>query len=257
MVLEKRVSVLDLLERFASCTIPFSTFLEFLPPMRPRQYSISSSPLWNENHCTLTLSVVNGPAWSGQGRFSGVTSGYLSNITTGTRISVSTRRSNAGFHLPSELETPVIMVAAGSGIAPFRGFVQERAFQMANGRNVGAGLLFFGCDHPDVDYLYREEFHAWEKAGVVRVRTAFSEMPEGDIQFVQHRLWQDRGDVMALMEKNAKIFVCGSGRTMAPAVRETFVQIYREFARCSVGEAERWIHDLEKTSSRYVSDVFG
>jgi cytochrome P450/NADPH-cytochrome P450 reductase len=227
-----------------------------LPPMRARQYSISSSPLWQESHCTLTLAVVDAPSWSGQGRYIGVASHYLAEALPGTKVSVSTRPSNAAFHLPESLETPIIMICAGTGLAPFHGFIQERAIQAANGRTLGEALLFFGCDHPDVDFLYRDELLAWEKAGVVKVRPAFSKAPAGQVSYVQHRLWQDRAEVIALINQNARIFVCGDGRRMAPGVRETFTRIYQEAAQCSPEQAEHWMNELERTSSRYVTDVF-
>lgn len=255
-ILEKRASVLDLLERFGSCTISLGTFLEMLPPMRARQYSISSSSLWQETNCTLTIAVVDAPSWSGQGRYIGVASHYLAEALPGTKVAVSTRPSQAAFHLPESLETPLIMVCAGTGLAPFHGFIQERAIQAANGRTLGEALLFFGCAHPEVDFLYRDELLAWERAGVVKVRPAFSKAPAGEVKYVQHRLWQDRAEVIALINQNARIFVCGDGRNMAPGVRETFMRIYQETAQCSSEQAETWMNELERTSSRYVTDVF-
>src|SRR5436305_72174 len=82
--------------------------------------------------------------------------------------------------------------------APRPGFLQERAIQKANGQSVGAALLFYGCDHPDVDFLYRDEMLGWQEAGVVSLRPAFSEKPEGDVVFVQHRVWKDRAEVSEL-----------------------------------------------------------
>lgn len=112
----KRVSVLDLLERFPSVQLPLGVFLKMQPPMRVRQYSISSSPLWNPNNVTLTYSVVDQPALSGQGRYVGVASSYLSHLTPGDRLHVSVRASHQAFHLPKDTKkVPVIMIAAGTG----------------------------------------------------------------------------------------------------------------------------------------------
>ena len=112
------------------------------------------------------------------------------------------------------------------------------------------------CDHPDVDYLYRDELAAWEQAGVVSVRPAFYKAPQGDVAFVQHRLWQDRADVAGLFQKGASVYVCGDGRRMAPAVRETCVRIYREAVGAAPEAAEAWMEKIERESGRYVSDVF-
>jgi cytochrome P450 / NADPH-cytochrome P450 reductase len=166
------------------------------------------------------------------------------------------RPSNTHFHPPPAPETPIVMVCAGTGLAPFRGFLQERAVQAANGQRVGRALLFFGCDHPDVDYLYRDELAAWEAAGVVSVRPAFSEAPEGDVSFVQHRVWQDRAELAELFRRGAHVYVCGDGRRMAPAVRETFARIYQEAVGTTMDAAERWVDEVERETGRFVSDVF-
>ena len=148
------------------------------------------------------------------------------------------------------------MVCAGTGVAPFRGFLQERAWQKAAGREVGPALLFFGVDDPEVDYLYRGELAAWEAAGVVELRPAFSSRPEGDVVFVQHRVWQDRADIGAWFRRGAQFYVCGDGRHMAPAVRETFIHIYRQATGCDAEAASAWADRMEHEHGRYVSDVF-
>lgn len=257
-ILETRVSLLDLLERFPSCGLPFAAFLQMLPPLKPRQYSISSSPLWSADHCTLTLAVVDAPAWSGQGRYHGVASTYLAQARPGAKVAVTVRPSQAAFHPPASLSQPVIMICAGTGVAPFRGFLQERALRAAQGEGdrLGPALLFFGCDHPDVDLLYREELTEWERQGVVSVRAAFSGAPDGDIRYVQDRLWHDRVDAIALVRQGATVYVCGDGQRMAPAVRATCARIYQEASGCAAEEAERWMAEMERTHSRYVADVF-
>lgn len=255
-ILEKRISILDLLNRFDSCKLPFAIFLELLSPMKVRQYSISSSPLRQENTCSLTVAIVDAPSWSGKGRFKGVASNYLASSVAGMKVSVAIRPSNAGFHLPDNAEIPVIMICAGTGLAPFHGFIQERAIQKENGRNMAKGLLFFGCEHPDVDFIYKDEILKWQNEGVIDVKTAFSALPENGIKYVQDRLWHDRKAVMELMNQNAIIYVCGDGRKMAPAVRETFIRIYQEYKNCTIEESEKWVTNLEKNNSRYVSDVF-
>ncbi|OYU44996.1 MAG: hypothetical protein CFE44_09860 [Burkholderiales bacterium PBB4] len=255
-VLAPRVSVLDLLERFASCELGFAAFLELLPPVRARRYSISSSPLWNDARCTLTVSVVKSPAMSGQGLYHGLASSYLAQCEPGARIALAVRPSNTHFHPPTLPQTPMIMVCAATGLAPFRGFLQERAVQAANGQSLGPSLLFFGCDHPEVDFLYRDELATWEAAGVVSVRPAFCKAPQGGVVFVQHRLWKDRADVVELFQQGAHVYVCGDGHRMAPAVRETFVRIYHEAAGATMAEAERWFEQIERETGRYVADVF-
>ena len=174
-VLEKRTSVLDILEANPDVQPTFAQFLEMLPPMRVRQYSISSSPIWNPQRVTLTISVVKAPALSRKGEeFMGVASTYLDSLHPGDKVQMAIRPSNA-FHLPADPSIPVVMIAAGSGIAPMRGFIQERALQKESGRDVGKMLLFFGCRSPEEDYLYsKTDIEEWIQSGLLEVRPAFS-----------------------------------------------------------------------------------
>jgi len=205
----------------------------------------------------LTFAVVQAPAWSGRGVFEGASSTYLAQARPGSRVAVTVRPSNAAFHPPPSLAVPLIMVCAGTGLAPFRGFVQDRALRAeAEETTPAPALLFFGCDHPDVDFLYRDELKEWEAAGVVSVRPAFFKKPDGDVMFVQHRVWKDRADVARLFQQGAHVYVCGDGRRMAPAVRETFVRIYQDAVGVTADAAERWVDQIERETGRYVSDVF-
>ncbi len=254
-ILGKRISLLDLLERTLSCDLPFAEFLAMLPGMRARQYSISSSPLWNERRCTLTVAVVDAPARSGQGRYLGTASHYLAQAKPGTRISVVVRPSNVNFHPPESLETPLVMLCSGSGIAPFRGFVQERALRATSNDSLGRALLFFGCSHPDVDFLYRDEWEAWEREGIVEVRAAYSSLG-GDVKYVQDRFWQDRAEVEKLFRQGAKVFVCGDAHRLLPGLRETALRIYQEVTGHTSDEAAKWLADLERNQARFYADVF-
>jgi len=256
LVLKPRCSVIDLLDRFQSCAAAFGQYLDMLPPMRARQYSISSSPLWKTDHVTLTVAVVDAPAFSGAGRFRGVASSYLAHLQPGDRVSIAVRPSNSRFHPPADPKTPIIMICAGSGVAPFRGFLQDRAAQKQGGQEVGPALLFFGTNHPDVDYLYREEFAEWQQTGVATLLPAFSQQPEGEVSFVQHRVWAERARVAELFRQGGTVYVCGDGRYMAPAVRETLIRIYQQGSGASDSDAQHWADAIEHEHGRYVSDVF-
>ncbi len=256
-VLEKHVSVLDLLEKYQSCAPSFAAFLQMLPPLKQRQYSISSSPLWSEQHCTLTVGVLNAPALSGRGNYHGVASNYLASSRPGTRIAVTVKPSNIAFHPPESLTTPILMVCAGTGLAPFRGFLQDRALRAQQTSIAPApAMLFFGCDHADIDYLYKEELAEWQKKGIVDVRCAFTKAPELGAKYVQDRLWNDRADVVALVKQGATFYLCGDGRRLAPAVHDTCIRIYQEAKNATREAAEQWMTEMERTHSRYVADVF-
>jgi cytochrome P450/NADPH-cytochrome P450 reductase len=162
-VLAKRLSLSTILHLNPACELPFEVLLEMLPAMKTRRYSISSSPLWNDRHCTITVAIVDAPALSGIGSYRGTASHYLSALPVGANVMVQVRKSPEAFHLPQNISKPVIMIAAGSGIAPFRGFIQERAIQKANGKTIGEMLLFFGCHAENVDFLYKEQLQNWKK----------------------------------------------------------------------------------------------
>lgn len=148
--------------------------------MRVRQYSISSSSLVNPSQVSLTISVLDAPARSDTGkRHLGIASNYLACLAAGDKVPVVVRPSAAAFHLPSDPLVPVVMTCAGSGLAPFRGFIEERAAQKAAGRDVGKTILFFGCRAPEDDYLYAEtDLKTWSEQGVVDIRPAFSRKSE-------------------------------------------------------------------------------
>ncbi|KAF5013400.1 hypothetical protein FDECE_588 [Fusarium decemcellulare] len=254
----KRVSVLEILERYPSVELPIGDFLQMLPSIRIRQYSISSSPLWNQSHATITFSVLKGPALSGQGTYNGVATSYLDSLAEGDTLQVAIRSSPAAFSLPSNPErTPIICIAAGSGLAPFRGFVQQRAMMYESGRKLAPALLFFGCRSPDRDDLYRDEFDNWQKLGAVDVRRAYSRHGDG-CRYVQDRIWQDKEDFIELWERGATVYVCGS-RAMADSVREVMIRVKTEIEKKSGGEmgfdeAKKWFD--EQRNVRYVMDVF-
>ncbi|AXJ09704.1 bifunctional cytochrome P450/NADPH--P450 reductase [Arthrobacter sp. PM3] len=256
-ILDKRVSLRDLLETYPSCQLSFTTFLQMLTQLTPRRYSISSSPLWSPDHATLTFAVVQAPAWSGRGVFEGASSTFLAQARPGSRIAVTVRPSNAAFHPPESLTVPLVMVCAGTGLAPFRGFVQDRALRaQAEGAAPAPALLFFGCRAPDTDFLYHAELASWAEAANLDLRPVFSTAPEDGQKYVQDRLWADRADVVRLVRQGATVYVCGDGEHMAPAVRDTCVRIYREATGASAADAGAWMDEVERTHGRYVADIF-
>jgi cytochrome P450/NADPH-cytochrome P450 reductase len=252
------VTLLDLLERYPSATLPFGAFLAALPAMRVRQYSISSSPLRDPSVCTLTYSVIDAPHKSnskGGHNFLGVCTNYLDRLTVGTRVQIALRPSRAGFHPPQDDEVPMVMACAGTGLAPFRAFVSERAFKHTSGKRVGPALLFYGLRAPDEDDMYREELDGYEKQGWLQVRRAYSAAPDksAGAKHVQDRIWQDRKEVLGLFERDAHIYLCGSGDVGA-AVDDVLARIWADHTGLGEDEAKE---QLSKTKGeRYWSDIF-
>ncbi|KAL0941300.1 bifunctional p-450:NADPH-p450 reductase [Colletotrichum truncatum] len=258
----KRLSVLDITEKFPSLAVPFNHFLLMLPPMRVRQYSISSSPLVDPGVATLTYGVLDEPALSGKGRHIGVTSSYLSSLTAGDKVQVAVRPAQGGFKLPIDMDkTPILCVAAGTGLAPFRAFVQERAILIGNGLSLAPAILFFGCRDPAADDLYREEFDKWEALGAVKVYRAYSRKPEASdgCKYVQHRIWKEREMLYDLWDQGAKVYVCGSNQ-IAEGVKEIVLKAAHEKSEKDDGEPmseeemEEWFNRIR--NERYATDVF-
>jgi cytochrome P450/NADPH-cytochrome P450 reductase len=150
----------------------------------------------------------------------------------------------------------MIMVGAGTGLAPFRGFLQERAAQREQGAKIGDSLLFFGCRDPQQDYLYADELRQFEKTAALRVRTVFSGRPEEGRKYVQHEMTHRADEVWDLLERGASVFVCGNANTMAPGVRAALVDIYRERTGGSAEDAQAWLADL-RAAGRFVEDIWG
>ena len=258
-ILDKRVSVLDLLDRYASIDLPLATFLELLPPTRVRRYSIASSPLVSPTTAALTVAVVDGPAWSGQGRYFGMASTYLARVQPGDQVAVGVRSTSTPFHPPKDNRAPMVLIAAGTGLAPFRGFLQERAARHAAGDVAGPTALFFGCDRDDVDFLYGDELRALRDAGLLEIHLAQSARPDVNdddtVTFVQHRLWRERAHVRQLVDDGAYVFLCGDGRRMAPAARSTLAKILDEPGSATDDSGRQRLGALEK-AGRYVADLF-
>jgi cytochrome P450 / NADPH-cytochrome P450 reductase len=256
-ILDKRKSVFDLLAEHPACELPFHVYLEMLSLLAPRYYSISSSPSGDGTRCSITVGVVEGPAASGRGTYKGVCSNYLAGRSVGETVHATVRETKAGFRLPDDAAVPVIMIGPGTGLAPFRGFLQERAARKAKGAALGPAMLFFGCRHPDQDFLYADELKRFAAEGIAELFTAFSRADGQKTQktYVQHLIAQEKDEVWRLIEQGAIVFVCGDGSRMEPDVKAALVAIYRERAGSDAEAGARWIEEMG-ANNRYVLDVW-
>ncbi|MCA6121154.1 cytochrome P450 [Bradyrhizobium sp. WSM 1704] len=253
-VLAKRKSVFDLLEEYPACELPFHIYLEMLSLLAPRYYSISSSPAGEAQRCSITVGVVEAPASSGRGIYKGVCSNYLARRRASDTIHATVKETKAGFRLPDDNAVPVIMIGPGTGLAPFRGFLQERAARKAKGATLGPAMLFFGCRHPEQDFIYADELKAFAADGICELYTAFSRA-DGPKTYVQHLVAAQKDRVWDLIQRGAIIYVCGDGSRMEPDVKATLVSLYRERTGTDAGAASRWIDEMGATN-RYVLDVW-
>ena len=261
-IAEKRCSPLNLLEQYSSAALPLGDFLAMLPPMRIRQYSISSSPLVDPTIATITWSVLDTPSKTVcSKRYLGVASNYLSYLETGDRIHVAVKPSHGNFHPPKDIEnTPIIMICAGTGLAPFRGFVQERAMQIQAGRKLAPAYLFIGCCAPSTDELFASELEQWRDEGVVEVFYAFSRAKEQShgCRYVQERLWKEREQMIDAFNQGARLYVCGSslvGEGVAAMTKKIYMDAAEEADDPKTDEeVEEWFQSIKV--DRYASDVF-
>ncbi|MFD5396046.1 cytochrome P450 [Streptomyces sp. NPDC127097] len=221
--------------------LPWPVLLELLPPLRTRHYSLSSSPATDARHADLMVSLLPG----------GTGSTYLHGVRPGDTVLARVQPCREAFRLDPADDTPVILVAAGTGLAPFRGAVADR---VAAGQRSPA-RLYFGCDDPTADFLHAAEFTAAEAAGVISVRPVFSERPENGHRFVQHRIAAEATEVWELLKAGARVYVCGDGSRMAPGVRAAFRELHGARTGASPQESEAWLRELT-ASGRYIEDVY-
>ena len=254
-VFAPRKSVLDLLDEFPSWTPPFETFLDLMPPLRPRYYSISSSPLAAAEACSVTVGVLDAPALSGHGAFRGVCSNYLAAQPADATLYGFIRKPTIPFHPPENPHAPMIMVGPGTGVAPFRGFLQQRAALKKQGAPIGPSLLFFGCRDPLQDFLYEEEMRGFEAAGVTRLICAFSREPGKPKTYVQQAIVDHGEEVWPLLQQEAIVFVCGEASRMAPEVRQAFIDLFVARTGAAVPDGKAWLAGLA-ANQRYLEDIW-
>jgi cytochrome P450/NADPH-cytochrome P450 reductase len=254
-VYAKRLSVFDLLRLHPACELPFAAYLEMPPLLQPRYYSISSSPLADGGRASVTVGVVRGPARSGLGEYRGVASNYLAARAAGDTMHAAVRETKAGFRLPDDPATPLVMIGPGTGIAPFRGFLRERAALRDKGGVLGPAMLFFGCRRADEDFLYAEELNGYAARGLVDLHVAFSRAPNGPKTYVQDLIRREADAVWRLLEAGAIVFVCGDGARMEPDVKRALIEIHAAKTGAGAPASEAWMVAVGE-AGRYVLDVW-
>lgn len=241
--------VVDVLKRFPT-ELTAEQLASLLRPLTPRLYSIASAQSEVEEEVHLTVGVVRYPQEDGTVR-SGAASSYLADrlIEDGeVRVFVE---HNDNFRLPQNPDTPVIMVGPGTGIAPFRAFMQEREAQGAEGKN----WLFFGNPHFTQDFLYQVEWQRYVKSGLLsKISLAFSRDQANKI-YVQDRLREAGLELYQWLEAGAHFYVCGDANKMAKDVQEALLDVIAEHGHKSREEAEEYLSELRR-AKRYQRDVY-
>ena len=252
----KRLCLLDLLEQYPAAELSLDNLVELSPAIAPRFYSIASSPLDDPHIADLIVGTMAAPAWSGLGEHRGFASGYMQHVAPGDQVFGYIRRPNPPFAPPADPYAPMILIGPGTGFAPLRGFLAERAAQAGAGEAVAKSLLFFGCRHPDHDWFCRDEVEAWAAAGIVDPYLAFSAVPSHPWKFVQDALWAEQERVWAAIQAGAHIFLCGDGKFMAPAVRDTLIRIQMQQVGDEHAQGSDWLNAMIE-DGRFHQDVFG
>nr|XP_054502882.1 NADPH--cytochrome P450 reductase [Agelaius phoeniceus] len=287
-VVEARRNILAILQDMPSLRPPIDHLCELLPRLQARYYSIASSSKVHPNSihiCAVTVEyetktgrLNKGVATSwlrskvpvqqgsssqvpGQQESSSQVPGQQESssqvpVQQGSSSLVPMYVRKSQFRLPFKPSTPVIMIGPGTGIAPFMGFIQERAWLKQQGKEVGETVLYYGCRHEREDYLYREELARFQKEGVLtQLNVAFSR-DQAEKVYVQHLLKKNKENVWKLVNEGmAHIYVCGDARNMARDVQNTFYEIVSEFGSMSQPQAVDYVKKL-MTKGRYSLDVW-
>ena len=242
--------VLDLLNLNPDVTFDPADFLSWSKPLQHRAYSISSCPMAHKGEVHLTVAAVR---WNGLGReHQGVASCFLADQCGEGEIAPIFVSPNKNFRVPEDGDKPMIMVGPGTGIAPFRAFLEERRERGDAGKN----WLFFGDQHRAHDFIYDDEIGAASESGLLtRLDLAFSR-DQADKIYVQDRLREKGAEVWSWLDRGAHIYVCGDGAQMEPDVRRALTAICAEKRGCSDEEATAFTDEMIETG-RYALDVWG
>ena len=239
---------IDFLIEHPSARFEPAEFVGLLSKLQPRLYSVASSLKQHPDSVHFIVDIIR---YESHGRErTGVATGFLAERSANVPVLVYPTAAKH-FHLPEDPDAALIMVGPGTGVAPFRAFLQERKAIGARGKS----WLFFGAQRESSDYYYREDFDAFQKEGyLTRIDTAFSRDQEQKI-YVQHRMQENAAEIWKWLEEGAYFFVCGDARRMAKDVDATLRKIVKEEGGKTVEAANEYVEKL-KNEKRYKRDVY-
>nr|CAG4638293.1 EOG090X027R [Cyclestheria hislopi] len=256
-ILHENRSLLHILEDLPSCKPPLDLICELLPRLQARYYSISSSAKVHPETVHITAVLVQYTTPTGRTN-NGVATTWLSTKqpmpdNPPYQIPIFIRKSQ--FRLPARPQIPVIMIGPGTGIAPFRGFIQERHLLKQEGKPVGETILFFGCRNREEDFLYEDELQQYVAEGLLTLHVAFSREQLQKV-YVTHLLKEQAPNVWRILgQENGHIYVCGDARNMARDVHDIIIATCRDHGQMTDSEAQQFVKKLE-TQRRYSADVW-
>lgn len=240
--------VADLQQLYPLSNIEAQSLVDALRPLTPRLYSIASAQTEVESEVHLTVGLVADER-NGEVRYGGA-SRFLAHAEEGASVKVYVE-SNKHFRLPENPQTPVVMIGPGTGVAPFRAFMQQRASQDDAGKN----WLFFGNPHFEQDFLYQTEWQQYLKSGVLsKISLAFSRDQQQKI-YVQHRIKQQGAELWQWLQQGAHLYLCGDAERMAKDVQQALVDVVAEFGEMDQAAASEWLEQL-RAAGRFQKDVY-
>ncbi|HFQ8225769.1 TPA: NADPH-dependent assimilatory sulfite reductase flavoprotein subunit [Citrobacter freundii] len=240
--------VVDML-RFSPAQLDAQALVDLLRPLTPRLYSIASSQAEVENEVHITVGAVRYEV-EGRARAGGASSFLADRVEEEGEVRVFIEH-NDNFRLPTNPETPVIMIGPGTGIAPFRAFMQQRAADEASGKN----WLFFGNPHFTEDFLYQVEWQRYVKEGVLsRIDLAWSRDQKEKV-YVQDKLREQGAELWRWINDGAHIYVCGDANRMAKDVEQALLEVIAEFGAMDAESADEFLSEL-RVERRYQRDVY-
>ena len=239
--------LIDLFLEFPQPEMSAQDFVSLLRPMPPRLYSIASSISAHPKEVHLTVAVVR---YVGNGRKrKGVCSSYLAERVGDTILCYF--HPNKNFKLPEDSSTPIIMVGPGTGIAPFRAFIEERKALGSSGKN----WLFFGDRTKNTDYLYGDEWEAYQKDGILNHLDLAWSRDQAEKVYVQHKMLEKKGELWSWLNDGAVFYVCGDASRMAKDVDQALRYIAQSEGGLSEEDAGFWVKNLQK-ERRYLKDIY-
>ena len=241
--------VLDLLNLDDNASIPPEEFLSLLKPLQPRAYSISSSQKMYKDQVHLTVSTVK---WEYSQRVhEGVCSNFLSNSEETIDNAGIFLSQNQSFRLPEDNSIPIVMIGPGTGVAPFRAFLQDRRLRGGNGKN----WLFFGDQTRNNDFIYEKEINDFKKDGILtNLDLAFSRDQKEKI-YVQHRMLESSKELFDWIENGAYVYVCGDANYMARDVDKALYNLIQKSGNLNDDKTNEYMNDL-KREKRYLRDIY-
>ena len=239
--------LIDLFKEYPQQGLSVQDFITLLRPMPPRLYSIASSLSAHSDEVHLTVAVVRYDSFGRKRK--GVCSSYLAERVGETIPSYF--HPNKNFKLPQNQEAPVIMVGPGTGIAPFRAFIEERQTTGAPGKN----WLFFGDRSQKTDYLYGNEWETYRKDGILNELDLAWSRDQSEKVYVQHKMLEKGAELWKWLQDGAVFYVCGDASRMAKDVDQALRTIAQQHGSMNEEEATIWIKALQK-EKRYLKDVY-